>query len=152
MSGVAARHDPVQVRAEAEEGDITEIEQAGEPDDDVQSKRKQRVDDGNQPVAEEIALVRNEREDHEGTDEDGKSCNSRQPLPCAGNEARDTGARFPALLDVCDPLVDADARPIAGVGRLWSFSRHTAQTFWITGDPRRPLGRTRNMAINSANT
>src|SRR5436190_875353 len=152
MAGVAARHDAVEVCAEAEERDIAEIEQAGEPDDDVQSERKERVDDGDKPVAEQVSFVRDEREDHEGADEEGKSCKGRQALPGTTNEAGDTGAGFTALFVACDPLVDADARAVEGVGRLRSSSRHTAHTFWITGEPRRPLGRTRNMAISSANT
>ena len=41
MAEVAAGHDPVEVRAEAEEGDVAEIEQAGEPDDDIQPEGKE---------------------------------------------------------------------------------------------------------------
>ena len=157
MAGVAARHDPVEVRAESEERDIAEIEQAGEPDDDVQSERKERVNDGDQPVAEEVALVRDEREDRERPEQEYQPSRWWDSLPAPADEAGEAPLGLATLVDVRDPFVHADARLVDNTrsrrhAAPEAWADHSPQTFWITGEPRRPLGRTRNIAIRSANT
>src|SRR5437588_11233074 len=96
---MAAGHDPVEVSAEAEEGDIAEIEQAGEADDDVEPERQQGVDEREQPVAVEVALVRDEREDRERAEQDDQASGCRQSLPGSGDGAAETFLG-------CTPLVE----------------------------------------------
>jgi len=48
------RKDSVHVRTEPEERDVAEVEQAGEPDDDVQPEREQRVEQRDEPVTEQV--------------------------------------------------------------------------------------------------
>jgi len=66
---VARREDPVHIRTETKEGDVAEIEQAGEADDDVQSEREQRINQRDQPIAEEVSFASDEREDRRGNRE-----------------------------------------------------------------------------------
>ena len=51
------REDRVEIRAEPEERDVAEIEQAGEADDDVEPEREQRVEEREQPVPEKVPLA-----------------------------------------------------------------------------------------------
>ena len=161
MTGMAAGHDPVEVGAEAEERDVTEVEQAGEPDDHIQTKREQRVDDRDQPVAVKVPLAREDRKDRERPEQDYEAPRGRHALPGPANETGEALLGFAALVDVRNPFVHADARPVASIGTLGNSRRHTAlevstrqpaHTFWITGEPSKPLGRTRNIAIRSPNT
>src|SRR5438874_5069475 len=158
MAGMTAGHDPVEVGAEAEEGDVAEVEQPGEPDDHVQPEREQSVDDGDQPVAVEVPLVREEREDPERTEQDHEPTRGWHALPGPADEAGEALVGFAALVDVRDPFVHTDARPVANIRPLGNSRRHAApagvstrqrtHTFRITGEPSRPLGRTRNLAIS----
>src|SRR5690348_6448593 len=123
MAGMAAGHDSVEIRAEAEEGDVTEVEQPGEPDDDIQAEREQGVDDGDEPVAEEVPLVRDEREDRERPDQDREPPGGRYALPAPANETGEAPLGLAALVDVRDPFVDADTRLVDDTGSRRNATR-----------------------------
>ena len=71
----------VAVGAEAEEGRVAEVEQAGEADDDVEPEREQHVDKRVEADAEHVAVVGHERQ-HRGDDDE------RQEPGRSGNALR----------------------------------------------------------------
>jgi hypothetical protein len=161
VPGVAAGHDPVEVGAEAEEGHVAEVEQPREADDDVQAQREQGVDERDQAITKEVPFVRDEAEDHERPQQDGQMTRGRYALPNASDGARKACVGLAALLDLRDPLVDSDLRPVDRVRPLGRSGREATaglfavrrtHTFWSAGDPSSPLGRIRNMPIRSAKT
>ena len=94
-------------------------------------------------------MAHQERQERHGDDEDRKPAEGREAIPDA--RERTLHSRPPRLpLPVRgNPLVDADARRLGGVGSLREVDH---QTFWIAARPRRPLGRTRMTVISTANT
>ena len=114
------------------------------------------------PIAKEVALVREEREDCERPEQDHQPADRRNVIPRALDRTGDARLSLAALLGLCDPVVDANLLPVEGARRLRYLGRHAslaevsvahrAHTFWITGDPSSPLGRMRNMMMRSANT
>src|ERR1700750_2816820 len=87
MTGVGGRDVAVRVRAEAEEGDVPEVEQAGEADGDVQAETEQRVEERDQAIAEEIALGGDEGKDHRRYDEHEQAPGRRSLVPAASHPA-----------------------------------------------------------------
>ena len=145
--------DPVEVRAEAEEGDVAEVEEAGEADDDVQAEGEQRVDEREEAVPEDVPLGREVREGGRRDHEDEDARRGRKTLPPPLDRTAEAGVPLAPALDLRDPLVDADPRPVDRVGRsgsLGSAVRH--QAFWITACPKRPLGRMRMTRMSRAKT
>ena len=67
LLAVRPGEEGVDVGAETEEGDVAEVEQAREPDDDVQPEREQRVDQDEDAVVEEVPLA------HEGQERERRS-------------------------------------------------------------------------------
>src|ERR1700756_2507108 len=125
---MTAGHDPVEVSAEAEEGDVAEIEQPGKADDDVETHRQEGVDDRDQPVAIEVALVRDEREDRERPEQNQEPPEGRGALPGPGDEPADACPGGPALVDPRDPLVGPDpgSSDIGRIDRLRNGDRQVA--------------------------
>ncbi len=85
------------------------------------------------PHLHEVVGVDEEREDGEGQREREELAGRREPIR-GGFDPGGERARTPSL-GARHPLVDADSRP---VGRL----RLTHQTFFTSGLPRMPCGRT----------
>jgi len=54
------REDGIEIRADTEERDVAEIQQSGKADDDVETERKQCVDEREQSVPENVPLAREE--------------------------------------------------------------------------------------------
>src|SRR2546426_325331 len=59
---VTRREQGIRVGAEAVEGDVAEVEQPREADDDVEAERQDRIEQRVQPVGEQISLVHPERQ------------------------------------------------------------------------------------------
>src|SRR6266508_2956973 len=116
-SVLVGRELRIEIRSESEEGDVPEIEQPRIADDDVEAEPEQRVEQREDAVAEEVTAVHPERERRRDSDEEGKAGrrgHSRAETPSQPGEA---GGPLSALLGSRDPLVDADARAVARVGR-----------------------------------
>jgi hypothetical protein len=119
--------DPVVVRgeqgvavgADPEERDVAEVEETGEAHDDVQAEGEQRVEQGEQPVREEVALVHPERERRGEGDEDEQLGRVRSALPPAGDQAAEPPRPLVALLGARHPFVDPDPRAFDLVGIGW---------------------------------
>ena len=140
--------DAVAVGAEADEGDVAEVEQPGVPDDDVEAEPHQPVQERVDGVTGHVLLRHHERKEGGRDDEHAELRDRRQKLPRPAGDACEPSPAPPALLVRGDPLVDADARRVGDVGRL----REVHQTLRIAARPRRPLGRSRMTRIRNANT
>ena len=141
---VLRREQRVEVRAEAEERHVAQVEQPGIADDDVQPEAEQDVDQREDPVGKQVAAVHPERQRGGERAEDGQARPGREEGVDPPAEAGEPDTILAAILDARDPLVDAHARAIALVGparHLGDVSSCAHQTFWIAGVPRRPLGR-----------
>jgi hypothetical protein len=107
----------VEIGAEAEEGDVAEVEEARVADDDVEPKREEEVDEREDPVDEEVAAVHPERERGGESGEEHEACRRRHVVERAAGEPREPRVALASFLDLGHPLVDADARAVSGVGR-----------------------------------
>ena len=88
LLAVRAREEGVDVRAEAEEGDVAEVEQPGEPDDHVQPEREQRVDQDEDAVVEEVPARDREERDQDRRREQRQLPGGRQDPPEVDDPAR----------------------------------------------------------------
>ena len=121
---MARGEEAVRVRAEAVERDVPEVEQAGEADDDVQREAEQDVQEGEDAEAGERVASGEDREEGRRHDEETQAAERREPLPdLRGDPGEAVGPLAPAL-DLRHPLVDADARPVAGIGALGQVGGH----------------------------
>src|SRR5207248_6306222 len=142
VARVAGGEEAVRVRAEAVEGDVTKVEEAGEADDDVQSEAEQDVQEREDAEARERVAAGEDREEGRRDDEDRETAERREALPDREDEPAEPGRPLTPALMLRDPLVDADARTVGGVGALWEVGLGH-QTFLMSARPSRPLGRTR---------
>ena len=78
---VGAREERIDVRPEAEERDVSEIEQPGPPDDDVQPQREQRVDEDEDAVVVEVAVADRQERDDDRRRQQGQLARRRQDPP-----------------------------------------------------------------------
>jgi len=109
------RQDGVGVRAEAEEGDVAEVEQPGVADDDVQAEREQREHERVEADADDVVRVGQVREDRREHAHDEQRLPERQRLETVEQLAGEAGAPLAPPFDARDPLVRADARLAGGV-------------------------------------
>ena len=84
---VGAGQERVDVGAETEERDIPEVEQSGEPQDDVQAEREQGIDQDEDAVVEEVAVADAEERDHDRRREQGELPGRRQDPPDVNDSA-----------------------------------------------------------------
>jgi hypothetical protein len=114
---VLGRKLGIEVRAESEERDVAEVEEAGVPDDDVETKTEKRVQQRENSVAEEVAAAHPEwqRCRERGEEHEPRRC--REKRDSAAQQPGEPGVALAPVLDLRDPLVHADARPVACVGR-----------------------------------
>src|SRR6266536_2904806 len=107
----------VGVRTESEEGDVTEIEQARVPDDKVEPETEQDVQEREDPVGEEVAAVHPEGERRGGCSENCEPAGRRNNLDEPGDYTEDAPAALTAILDLGNPIVDANTRLVTFLGR-----------------------------------
>ena len=105
---MGGRDQRVEVRTEAEERRIAEIEQAGVADDDVEPQAEQDVDQREDAVGEEVTAAHPERQRGGEADEEGQVDGGGRGRPAAG-EPDDALAALDTPLMLRDPVVDADA-------------------------------------------
>ena len=139
-------HQSVEVGAEPEERHVTEVQQAGVADHDVQAQAEQDVEQREDSVGEEVAAAHPERQGGGDADEHGELERARYERGPAAEVSRDALAGLDALLDLGDPVVDADARTIRAV------ATRAHQTLVIAREPRSPVGRTRRTTMRIAKT
>ena len=146
--------DRVGVRAEAVEGDVAEVEQAGVAHDDVEAERQQTEEDGVDRDADDVVRVGHERHERGQADDDRQARPRRHAVERADERCRPAGPQRRALSFARHPLVDADPWPGLRLGDL----RRTAvlapghQTFWMSPRPSSPDGRTSRIAIRIEKT
>ena len=107
------REQRVEVRAEAEEGDVPEVEQARVADDDVEPEPEDDVQEREQPIAEEVAAVHPERERGGEADEEGEPGRGGHDRHEPAQHAGEAGALLESLVGLGDPVVDADPRTLS---------------------------------------
>ena len=150
------RQDRVHIGAAAEESDVAEVQEAREANDDVQSKREQRIDEREEAVPEQVPLGRHQREERRRQGKDEDAHRHRQAVPLAEDGSPDARVALPLPLDARNPLVDADPRAVRSIRRSRKMFRAGAvrrhQAFCSAALPNRPLGRMRIMRISSAKT
>src|SRR5207248_4901231 len=151
VARVAGGEEAVRVRAEAVEGDVAEVEEAGEADDDVQPEAEQDVQEREHAEPRERVAAGEDREERRRHDEDREAAERREALPDREDEPAEPGGALAPTLGLSHPLVDADARPVAGVRALWKVGLGH-QTFLMSARPSRPLGRTRMTTMRSEKT
>ena len=113
---LAGAEERVRVRADPEERDETEVEQAAPADDDVEPEREEHEDDGVERDAADVAALEAEREQADDPDEE------REPGP-PGDDGQallerpeESAATLAALPVAGDPLVLTDRRPGVALG------------------------------------
>src|SRR5206468_7894740 len=113
-------HDalPISVCTDAEVGDIAEVEQAREADDDVEPEPEGRVEEREQAVHEEIALVEPERQSRRERYEKEQLDRIRRGVPPSRRRPEKAALSGLAALSLGNPRVDADPRLLRLVGRL----------------------------------
>ena len=144
--------DPVRVRAKAEEGDVAEIEEPGEPDDDVEADREQPVHERKEAVTEDVAVARHEREEGGEPHTQEDPCRRGQAVPLPQGDTTHAGVALASSLDRSDPLVYPDPGRAGRFGRAGDAVVRRHQAFCTTAVPSRPLGRIRMTRINRAKT
>ena len=143
------------VGADPVEGDIAEVEEPGEADDDVQPQREQHVEQGVEADADDV-LVRRHGRQQSGDDGEGRE---ERRLRDAVELTLKARAFCPAF-GRRDPFVDADPRPVelvrdvrnpgdAGLGDQRVVGH---QTFCTAARPSSPLGRAIMTTIRMQNT
>ena len=110
----------VRVRADAEEGDVAEVEQAAPADDDVEAEREQHEDDRVERDPPDVAALEPDREQADDPDEEREPRPPRHDLEALLDRAEHALAACPALAVPRDPLVatDGGARRSLGGARL----------------------------------
>ena len=147
----------VEVRSEAVERDVPEIEEPRETDDDAQAEREQHVEQRVEADANDVAVARDERQQR--SDECEREV-ERRPWRAHEFVAEAPGEPLAALTAVVvarDPRIDPDLRDqrpalVRTVGDRRDVVAARHQTFCSVGWPSSPLGRTSITAMRSANT
>ena len=139
MNVELARVEPgVDVRAEAVERDVAEVEQPAPADHDVQAEREQHVEQRVERDPADVAAREHERDQRDERDEQAPPEPPGQAHEGVGAWAEEALA-LPPLLGAGDPLVAPDAR----------FRAHT---LLMSAFPSSPVGRTIIITIRIANT
>ena len=149
------RENRVGVGAEAVEGDVAEVEQAGVAHDDVEAERQQAEEDGVDRDADDVVRVGHERHERGQADDDRQARPRRHPVERADERCRPAGPQRRALALASHPLVDADPWAGLGCGRRLGCAgvvRPGHQTFWMSPRPSSPDGRTSRIAIRIEKT
>ena len=133
------REQRVEVGAEAVERDEAEVEQARPADDDVQSERQQREEDGVDRDADHVLRARDEGEERRDADRGHEQDPPRAAARRAHRAARAGRRAAGALLGAGDPLVGADLRAL---GCSFDF----AHALIPSGCPPFPAGRSAGRA------
>ena len=144
----------VAVGAEAVERDVAEVEQPRIADDDVQAEREQHVQQRVEADADDIAVVRERRQQRCGDPEREVEHRPRHALELTAHVAGDALAAIAAPFDGSDPFVDADPRrlPLGGIGHGRRVGAAGHQTFCTAARPSTPLGLMTMTTISTANT
>ena len=110
----------VGVRADAEEGDVAEVEQAAPADDDVQPEREQHEDDRVERDPADVAALEADRDQADDPDEERRATPTTARLEALLDRAEHSLAACPALAVPRDPFVatDGGARLTLGGARL----------------------------------
>ena len=103
----------VDVRAEAEEGDVAEVEQPGAADDDVQPEREQHVDQRVEADPQDVVVAVDERQQRGGDDDQAEARPRRDPLRGGGDPRPRRAARGPRPLSCDAPPITTSG---SGVG------------------------------------
>jgi hypothetical protein len=101
------REKGVGVGAEAEERDVTKVEQAREADDDVETEREERVNEDEEAVVVDGRFAERKERQEDRRREQRQLAGGRQPSP----EPLDPAAQptpLAAFVGLRDPAVDAD--------------------------------------------
>ena len=153
----------VRVGADAEEGDVAQVEQAAPPDDDVEPEREEHEDDRVEGDPAHVAALEDprQRRDHRREQrQPGPPGDNREPLLDRAEHAAPAGA---ALAVARDPLVPSDLRARRALGgrRLGGTLERPGQlvvvvahrqTFRMSALPNRPWGRKSMNPIRITNT
>ena len=150
------REHRVDVRAEAEERDVAEIQEPGVADDDVQAETEHHVQHRVEADADDVAVAREHRKQRGGDPERCVERRPRRPPDLALDPAEDARQLLVPLLVGRDPVVDADANArlaLVGTPRdVGDFLSAVHQTFCTAARPRSPLGRMSMTPMRIANT
>src|SRR5205807_1864130 len=121
----------VRVRADAEERDVAEVEQARPADDDVETEREEGVVERVEADALVVAVARRDSEDPGRGDEDAEADRRVDARDGPLERAEGPAASLEPLARARDPLVGADS---------WSL-REVAHRLIACGCPPSPAGR-----------
>ena len=112
--------ESVGVRADAEEGDVAQVEQAAPADDDVQPEREQHEDDGVERDPADVAALEADRHEADDPDEEREPRPPRDDLEALLDRAEHSPAAGPSLAVPRHPFVatDGGARLSLGGARL----------------------------------
>ncbi len=146
----------VDVRAEAEEGDVAEVEKPRVADDDVEAEAEHHVQHRVEADADDVAVAREHRQQRSGDPERCVERRPRRPSDLALDAAEDARQLLVPLLVRRDPVVDADADArlaLVGAPRdVRDLVSAVHQTFCTAARPRSPLGRMSMTPMRIANT
>src|SRR5204863_10091334 len=141
-SVVRRRDERITVCTDAEVGDIAEVEQAREADDDVEPEPEGRVEEREQAVHEEIALVEPERQSRREGYEKEQLDRIRRGVPPSRCRPEEASLSSLATLRLGNPRVDANPRLVRRIARPGKGGVGiVAHTFWIAREPSSPVGR-----------
>ena len=147
----------VEIRAEAVERDVPEVEQPGKADHDAQAECEQHVEQRVEADADDVAVARDERKQSGGDGEPEVERGPRRAHDLVAQAPPEPLAALAAVVVARDPRVDANLRHqrpalVGTVGDRCDVVAARHQTFCSDGRPSSPLGRMSMTAIRSANT